>query len=46
MRDVLIHSYMGVGLETVRQVTRDRLPPLKAVVEKILARRSSPGDHI
>ncbi len=35
MRDVLIHDYMGVDLMTVWKVTRERLPELKSLFEKL-----------
>jgi uncharacterized protein with HEPN domain len=37
MRDVLIHHYFGVKLETVWQVVIDHLPPLRQRVEQLLA---------
>ncbi len=36
MRDVLIHHYFGVKLETVWQVLVDHLPVLEARVRKLL----------
>lgn len=37
MRDVLIHNYFGVKLETVWRVVVDHLPPLKAKVSQLLS---------
>lgn len=39
-RDVLIHDYMGVDLETVWEIVRQRLPELKNVVLAALAENS------
>jgi uncharacterized protein with HEPN domain len=36
MRDVLIHDYMGVDIESVWQVTQRDLPALKRAVEALL----------
>ena len=36
MRDVLIHDYMGVDVETVWQVTQHDLPQLRGVIEELL----------
>ena len=36
MRDVLIHHYFGVKLETVWQVVIEHLPPLRARVATLL----------
>lgn len=36
MRDVLIHGYFGVRLETVWNAVERRLPELKAHVERLL----------
>lgn len=36
MRDVLIHNYFGVKLETVWRVVVDNLPPLKTKVVELL----------
>jgi uncharacterized protein with HEPN domain len=36
MRDVLIHHYFGVKLETVWQVVVDHVPPLRERVSKLL----------
>jgi uncharacterized protein with HEPN domain len=36
MRDVLIHHYFGVKLETVWQVVIDHLPPLRERVDALL----------
>jgi uncharacterized protein with HEPN domain len=36
MRDVLIHHYFGVKLESVWQVVVEHLPPLKSHVERHL----------
>ncbi len=41
MRDVLIHHYFGVKLETVWEVVRQHLSPLKAAINALLA---SPPD--
>jgi uncharacterized protein with HEPN domain len=38
MRDVLIHNYMGVDVETVWQVTQDNLPQLRQAVEELLSK--------
>ncbi|MFV1988603.1 MAG: DUF86 domain-containing protein [Gemmatimonadota bacterium] len=35
-RDKLIHDYLGVDLEITWVVARDRLPELRAQVERIL----------
>jgi uncharacterized protein with HEPN domain len=37
MRDVLIHHYFGVKLETVWQVVIEHLPPLRERVVKLLS---------
>ena len=37
MRDVLIHWYSGVDYEIVWNVVEDKLPPLRAAVESLLA---------
>ncbi len=37
MRDVLIHGYFGVRLETVWNAVENRLPELKQQVETLLA---------
>jgi len=36
MRDKLIHDYMGVDIETVWLVVRDRIPALKPLIERVL----------
>jgi uncharacterized protein with HEPN domain len=36
MRDKVIHFYMGVDLETVWMVVKDRIPALRPSVEQIL----------
>lgn len=36
-RDVLIHEYFGVRLETVRAAVENRLPELKRHIEAVLA---------
>jgi uncharacterized protein with HEPN domain len=36
MRDVLIHHYFGVKLDTVWEVVEHHLPPLKATVDRLL----------
>lgn len=38
MRDVLIHEYFGVNLETVWNAVERRLPELKAAVLRLLER--------
>ena len=35
MRDVLIHDYFGVDLETVWMTAKERIPPLKPILERI-----------
>ena len=37
MRDVLIHWYSGVDYEIVWNVIEDKLPPLRATAERLLA---------
>lgn len=37
MRDVLIHGYFGVRIETVWNVVERRLPELKQYIESLLA---------
>jgi uncharacterized protein with HEPN domain len=37
LRDVLIHDYMGVDLESVWNVVENDLPPLKKHINTILA---------
>jgi uncharacterized protein with HEPN domain len=37
MRDVLIHHYFGVKLETVWEVVDQNLSPLRVAVEDVLA---------
>ncbi len=39
MRDVLIHDYIGVDLESVWNVAYLRIPELEAVLERFLAER-------
>jgi uncharacterized protein with HEPN domain len=39
MRDVLIHDYMGVDLKTVWKVSRERLPEIRPLVEKLVVVR-------
>ena len=39
MRDVLIHEYFGVNLETVWNAVERRLHELKAAAERLLAQR-------
>lgn len=36
MRDVLIHHYFGVKLDTVWQVVIEHVPPLRARVQELL----------
>ena len=36
MRDRLIHEYHGVNLETIWATARERVPPLKPLLEKVL----------
>jgi len=36
MRDRLIHEYHGVDLEIVWVVVKEELPPVRALVEKVL----------
>jgi uncharacterized protein with HEPN domain len=44
MRDVLIHDYIGVDLEEVRNVASMRIPELQAVLEQFLA-GENPGSR-
>ena len=37
MRDVLIHHYFGVKLDTVWEVVEKHLPPLAAAIDKLLS---------
>lgn len=37
MRDVLIHGYFGVNIETVWNAIENRLPELKQYIESLLA---------
>ena len=37
MRDVLIHEYFGVRIETVWNVVENRLPELKQAIAQVLA---------
>ena len=37
MRDKLIHGYFGVNLDVVWKTIRERLPNVKALLEKVLA---------
>ena len=39
MRDVLIHGYMGVDLEIVREVVENRLAPLRNQISALLKSR-------
>jgi uncharacterized protein with HEPN domain len=39
MRDVLIHHYFGVDLDTVWNVVEQNLGPLHAAVQKVLSER-------
>jgi uncharacterized protein with HEPN domain len=43
MRDVLIHDYMGVDVETVWQVTQQDLPQLRQASEELGARSKGPA---
>jgi uncharacterized protein with HEPN domain len=43
MRDVLIHEYFGVRLETVWAVVGNRLPELKRHVEALLSDEAKAG---
>jgi uncharacterized protein with HEPN domain len=36
MRDVLIHDYMGVDLETIWKVIQERLPELEVLLDRCL----------
>jgi len=36
MRNVLIHDYFGVDLETIWTTAREKIPPLEANLRKIL----------
>lgn len=40
MRDVLIHNYFGVDLETVWRTAREILPPLHAAFQQMTDRRT------
>ena len=44
-RDRLIHRYFGVDLEVVWKTVQDDLPPLKSVLERILAEYAGPTDQ-
>ena len=35
-RNVLVHNYLGIDLETVWMVVREQVPELKAEIEKML----------
>jgi uncharacterized protein with HEPN domain len=35
-RNVLVHNYLGIDLETVWRVVQEQVPELKAEVEKML----------
>jgi uncharacterized protein with HEPN domain len=39
MRDILIHAYFGVNIETVWETVLTQLPPLKVQIEQILDSR-------
>jgi uncharacterized protein with HEPN domain len=41
LRDVLIHQYMGVDLESIWGVVVTHVPPLKQQVQRILAAEST-----
>jgi uncharacterized protein with HEPN domain len=41
MRDRLIHGYFSIDFELVWSVVRDRIPELKAALERILAQESA-----
>lgn len=36
MRDKLIHDYIGVDVETVWLVVKDRIPPIRPLIEQVL----------
>jgi len=36
MRDKLIHGYFGVDTKTLYKATKEDIPPLKPLIEKIL----------
>jgi uncharacterized protein with HEPN domain len=36
MRDVLIHDYFGVDLETIWITAREKIPPLEPILKKLL----------
>jgi uncharacterized protein with HEPN domain len=38
LRDVLIHDYMGVDLDTVWEITQRQLPQLRKTVDQLLSR--------
>jgi uncharacterized protein with HEPN domain len=42
LRDVLIHDYMGVDLDTVWTITRGALPQLRHSIEAILIEPDAP----
>ncbi len=37
LRDVLVHDYMGVDLDTVWEITQSRVPELRRAVTAIMA---------
>jgi hypothetical protein len=41
MRDVLIHDYIGVDLDEVRNVAPSRIPELQGTLEQFLAAETS-----
>ena len=46
MRNILIHAYFGVDLETVWRTIQEDLPPLRDSMERILAElESERNDH-
>ena len=36
MRDVLIHDYFGVDLETIWATAKEKIPPLEVILRKML----------
>ena len=43
MRNTIIHGYVGVDVEVIWKTVHESLPPLRAVVERMLADLESEG---
>jgi len=44
-RNILVHDYLGVDLDTIWQVVAKELPPLRAALLRLTARLPSVGEE-